>query len=350
MTTENKSKFLSAAEAQDIVEKKLGQGPDILDLERIKTIFPALKDCEIYEGKVSTCIFGGNLVTLQGVPLRIMIRTPRISTKDKVQGEVPFKGQVLALNHNFMRELVAGVLPHAQFSEPSLARNSIVTIVPNLHPIKVEFVMRAYNAYTNTDTSLYQHHKAGSRNFCGHALPEKLIPNGKLPFLIDTPTTKESKDRSVAPEELHTTGICTPETYALMKKMGFTAFQKVSDFLARKQIILADTKIEFGINAAGKVVAMDELFTMDSSRFWPMKNWEKSVGKEEAVLSWSKEFARGMLSGDNGYTPEQSKKIAVRYILGIQELTGEPFVPNMTPLQKEVESTIKHLLMYYRIL
>lgn len=304
-------------------------------------------DCEIYEGKVSTCLYGPNIKDHTGRPLRIMIRTPRISTHDKGRGTIPKKGEVLALNHNFMRKSLAKVLPHAQFEDLGIKDNAVVTVSENLRPIMLEFVMRTYNAYTTTDTSLYVHHKKGERVFCGHKLRDDLIPNCVLPNLIDTPSTKEGKDRSMSAKELIEMGICTEAQYDVMNDMGRTSYRIVEAILEFKDIILADTKIEFGVNHEGQILAMDELYTMDSSRFWPVENWKKALGKEETVLSWSKEFARAFSKGNEPYTDEERALISARYMLGIQELTGEPFIPDPRPFEQKVREELEYILNTY---
>lgn len=344
------STFLKEHVAREFALQRMSQeSVNVIDV--IKSFY-LLRDCNIYEGKVSTCISGGPLVAQDGTPLRIMIRTPRISTHDVKRGEIPFKDQVLAINHNFMRKLVERVMPHTQLGYPGVKNSSIVTVAADLKSIKVEFVMRAYNAVTTTSTSLYQHYTNGVRTFCGHKLSDNLEPNAELPFIMDTPSTKEGHDRSVSPETLYAENLCTPEQYRLMKTMGLAAFKRVASYLISpsRWIILADTKIEFGIDErSAEIVAMDELFTMDSSRFWATPNWINSVGKHEQVVSWSKEFARGLAKGDEPYTQEQQVEIAVRYMLGIQELTEQPFIPDMTPIEEQITTSIKSIFELYSI-
>ena len=110
----------------------------------------------------------------------------------------------------------------------------------------------------------------------------------------------------------------------------------VSQFLREKGLIFVDTKIEHGINSKRKIVSQDELYTMDSSRFWLAEDYEsqlvaleKGEITELAPKSYSKEFARGFSKGEQGYTEEQQAQIAMRYIEGIQHLLGVRFSPDL---------------------
>ena len=119
------------------------------------------------------------------------------------------------------------------------------------------------------------------------------------------------------------------------------AFGIVTQYLAQKRMILVDTKTEHGVNAEGKIVAADELYTMDSSRFWAMNEDGSVVTRDGKPVSFSKEFARGMVKEKGQqFSTEQANEIAVRYIQGLQHLTGEAFKPDLRPREKRIiEST-----------
>ncbi len=225
----------------------------------------------------------------------------------------------------------------------------LLFVAENLKQISFENVLRAYMAKSSTSTSLYQHFLKGKRNFCGHNLPNDLIVNGWLPYVMDTPSTKSDEhDESVSPETLFRRGLCTREQYAEIRSNSLLAFGMVSQFLKEKGLIAVDTKTEHGINRYGKIVVQDEIWTMDSSRFWIaddyLNQWEKLMdGEIEELnpLSYSKEFARGFSKGEEGYSDEQRIKIAVRYIGGIRRLTGKEFVPDMRSRDERVVSGLE---------
>ena len=265
---------------------------------------------------------------------------------------VVFKDQILAMNHNSMRRLAKPYVGTSQFDVPGLEDNSIVIAAENLTQIPFENVLRAYMAKSTTSTSLYQHYIVGERTFCGHKLSEDLVPNGLLPYVMDTPSTKSDEhDESVSSETLFERNILTREQYGEIKRTSLEAFAMVSRFLRTKRLILVDTKTEHGINREGKIISQDELYTMDSSRFWLLDDYEKQRFKlargeieELNPKSYSKEFARGFSKGENGYTDEQKIQIAVRYIEGIQHLLGSPFVPDTRSSEERIISGIETVL------
>lgn len=335
-------------------------------------IIPKLKGYIVKPGKVSDSIFGGEgsfikdghkiqfcnppLLSKKGIPIRIMVRTQRISTHDIVRGEIPFKDQVLALNHNFMRKLVRNVIGTSQI-DVGLDNQSIVIVAENLKTIPFENVLRAYMAKTSTKTSLYQNYINGTRTFCGHKLPDGLVSNIKLPDILDTPSTKTENDKSVQASYLIEKGIFSNEQYNEIKLRSKIAFDMVSLFLEKRNIILVDTKLEHGINSKGEIVSQDELFTMDSSRYWikddydkQKKLFEKGEIKEINPKSYSKEFARGLSIKDKKYTDKQRIEIAVRYVEGIEKLLGIKFMPDMRSWEERVIFGINKVLKELEVL
>lgn len=309
---------------------------------------PRLTGCTVARGKVSDSVFGGGLRTRSGKPVRLMFRNNRISTHDENRGSIPFKDQVLAVNHDHMLRLVKDVLGSSQYEVEGLAPSSTVIPAENLTIVMLENVIRRYMAESSTSTSLYQHWRQAkadgkeSLNFAGHELKvAELEPNGPLPYLMDTPSTKEAADRTVDADELVKSGVCTAAQYTQIRNASLMAFGMVSHYLSQRGMILVDTKTEHGINAEGRVVAADELYTMDSSRFWRMGEDGKPVTRDGKPVSFSKEFARGMVKEKGQqFTAEEAREIAVRYIQGLQHLTGEVFAPDLRPRDERiVEST-----------
>ncbi|MGY4884888.1 MAG: phosphoribosylaminoimidazolesuccinocarboxamide synthase [Nanobdellota archaeon] len=390
----SKENYMTDTEANRLIDNYLSNQSvttstqDILDSGAI----PRLKGYVVRPGKVSDSIFGGKgsyfdkklgkdvefenppLNSYDGTPLRIMVRTQRISTHDINRGEIPFKDQILATNHNFMRKLLAPAIGTSQYNVPGLADNAVVIVSENLDKnVDFENVLRAYMAKSSTSTSLYVHYMNGEREFCGHKLPEGLFPNGPLPYVMDTPSTKSDEhDISVSPEYLFQMEVCTPEVYNQLRNSSIYAFGKVDEFFRPKGIIAVDTKTEHGINRKGQVVSQDEIWTMDSSRFWLAGDYYQQIeffskGKEKELIEYlqrtqpgikekeylvdgkvvptprslSKEFARGFSEGEKGYTDEQRKLIALRYIEGIQSLLGQRFKPDLRTRDERVVSGLE---------
>lgn len=309
---------------------------------------PRLHGATVQEGKVSDSVYGDELRSRCGRPLRLMFRNNRISTHDVNRGAIPFKDQVLALNHDHMLRLVAPVLGNSQFDVAGLHPNSTVIPAENLRLFGLENVLRMYMAVSSTSTSLYQHwlhaREAGlSRfNYAGHDLiVDELTPNCRLPYLMDTPSTKAEVDATTDAATLISEGVCTAHQYVQIRNASLMAFGLISGYLAGKGMVLVDTKTEHGLDRDGGIVVADELFTMDSSRFWRLDDNGGVLSRDGRPVSFSKEFARGMVkSRDQQFTEEQANEIAVRYVSGMQHLTGHAFEPDLRPRdQRIIEST-----------
>lgn len=337
----------------DIRELVASHGAVVNEGRPIKQIIadgdiPRLEGCTVLQGKVSDSVFGDGLKTRDGEPIRLMFRNNRISTHDVNRGAIPFKDQVLAFNHDHMLNLVKPVLGTSQFSVEGLLPSSTVIPAENLQLVKLENVLRLYMAESSTSTSLYQHWLAAKDagqtelDYAGHQLRiDSLTPNGVLPYLMDTPSTKDEVDETIDTQYLFDNGICTRAQYAQIRNSSMMAFGVVSQYLAERGMILVDTKIEHGINTRDQIVSADELFTMDSSRFWRMDDNGEVLTRDGKPVSFSKEFARGMVKEkDQQFTEEQANEIAVRYILGLQHLTGVAFDPDLRPRdQRIIDST-----------
>jgi len=308
---------------------------------------------------------------------RIMVRGADISTHDIERGTIPFKDQVLAENHAAMLRIATPFIGTSQL-DIGLPSNAVVILSEQLKQIPFENVFRAFMAKSSTSTSLYAHYaKNGKRDeFCGHKLPPDLMVNGPLPYIMDTPSTKAiDHDESVSPQYLFDQGICTPEQYQQIRNGSLAAYGAIAQFLMRhgrtpvdftargklypdlmdkRDIIFVDTKFEHGINSRGQIVSQDEIATMDSSRYWLLKEyviqfhkfWRREI-EEIAPISYSKQFARDFSKGQEGYDDETRAKIAVRYIQGIQHLLGKRFKPDASSRDDRVmeglEVAVKHL-------
>jgi phosphoribosylaminoimidazole-succinocarboxamide synthase len=247
-----------------------------------------------------------------------------------------------------MHRLVKPVLGSSQFEVDGLSPASTVIPAENLNLLKIENVLRLFMAESSTSTSLYQHWLTAkdkgqsTMTYAGHELDvTALVPNGRLPYLMDTPSTKEEVDHTTDVDYLIQDSVCTQGQYNQIRNASLMAFGIVTQHLAQRSMVLVDTKTEHGVNADGQIVSADELYTMDSSRFWRLDEDGTLLTRDGKPLSFSKEFARGMVKEKGQqFSDEQSNEIAVRYIQGLQHLTGEDFDPDLRPRdQRIIEST-----------
>ena len=166
---------------------------------------------------------------------------------------------------------------------------------------------------------------------CGIKLPEGLKESEKLPEPIYTPSTKAeigdhdlniSYEESIAHLEKYYPGKGA-EYAKKLKDATIALYKKCADYALSKGIIIADTKFEFGLDEDGNILIADEMLTPDSSRFWPLDQYE--VGHSEP--SFDKQFARDWLKAnpDNNWTLPQdvADKTIAKYLEAYKLLTGK---------------------------
>jgi phosphoribosylaminoimidazole-succinocarboxamide synthase len=159
-------------------------------------------------------------------------------------------------------------------------------LVQRLKPIPVEAVVRGYLA--GSGWKEYQE----SRSVCGVKLPEGLQNASQLPEPIYTPAAKAAMgehDENITFER--TVEMIGPELAAQIRDVSIALYKAAAAIALKKGIIIADTKFEFGLDKAGKLVLMDEVLTPDSSRYWPAESYK--VG--ENPPSYDKQFLRDWL-------------------------------------------------------
>jgi len=245
-----------------------------------------------------------------------------------------------------MLELVKGTLGSCQLAIPG----PNVIIAENCQAIPVEMVLRKYMAKSTTKTSLYHHYvNLGKKEFCGHELPEGLKPNGILPFVMDTPSTKsDTGDESVSPLYLFNQKTISPQDYTLVNQACREAFNRGSEALNQKGIILVDTKFEVGRNQKGEIVFIDEVLTPDASRYWLAGDYEEKFARGEEPLSYSKQLARDIGQVGQPFTEEEVVLIACRYIESYQLLTGNRFIPDTRDIKTRIVSDIKRAISGFK--
>jgi phosphoribosylaminoimidazole-succinocarboxamide synthase len=287
------------------------------------------RDLPRYDGKVRDCFIDGE----RGE--RVIVVTDRLSAFDAVVGTIPFKGQVLNQLAQFWFEKTADIAPNHMLRVP----DPNVMVARECEPLPVELVMRAYLTGV-TSTSIWKAYEKGDRTFCGHALPDGMKKNQRLPRPILTPSTKAAKgdhDVSVSKDELLAMGRISPEVFDRAAQIAEALFAAGQAHAAKQGLILADTKYEMGLDKAGNIVVIDEIHTPDSSRYWHADDYEERLARGEEPRSLDKEYVRRWLAGEakwNGDGPppvmpdEVRIEAARRYIRSYEIVTGKTFVPD----------------------
>jgi phosphoribosylaminoimidazole-succinocarboxamide synthase len=288
----------------------------------VRTDFNFPGQTNVYHGKVRDVYSIGN-------DLLVMIATDRISAFDVVlpQG-IPYKGQVLNQIAAKFLDATADIVPDWKLDTP----DPMVTVGLKCEQYKVEMVIRGY-----LTGSAWREYKAGARMLCGVPLPEGMKENEEFPTPIITPTTKEDigHDENISKEEIIAQGLVSKEEYEQLEKYTYALFQRGTEMAAQKNLILVDTKYEFG-KKDGKIYLIDEIHTPDSSRYFYADTYRELFDKGEEQRQLSKEFVRKWLM-DNGFqgkdgqkapemTEEYCNSVSERYIELYEKIVGEKFV------------------------
>jgi phosphoribosylaminoimidazole-succinocarboxamide synthase len=308
-----------------------------LDKTLGETNFPELG--EKYEGKVRDCYVRDGRRTL--------IATDRISAFDVVLGTIPFKGQVLNQMAAFWFEATANIVPNHVINVP----DPTVTVARECETLPVEFVMRSFLTGV-TSTSIWMHYSKGGRTFCGHALPEGMKKNQRLPKAILTPSTKAEKgfhDESVSRAQILEMGALGADDFDRAAEMCARVFAFGQQEALRRGLILVDTKYEIGRRPDGTLCFIDEVHTPDSSRYWYADDYEARFARGDEPRGLDKEYVRRTLA-DQGYkgdgpAPKLSDDVRVeaarRYIQVCELITGRPFVPDTEEPNARIRKNLK---------
>ncbi len=231
-----------------------------------------------------------------GADRLLMVASDRISAFDVIMGEpIPGKGRLLTHMALFWFGRLQHVVPnHISGDDPA----SVVApderamiegramLVKRLQPLPVEAVVRGYLA--GSGWAEYQR----DATVCGVRLPAGLKTASKLPEPIFTPATKAeagAHDENIRYERM--AGLIGSELAARVREVSLRLYREAAAYALQCGIVIADTKFEFGLDAAGTLTLMDEVLTPDSSRFWPLAGWREG----ENPPSFDKQFLRDWL-------------------------------------------------------
>jgi phosphoribosylaminoimidazole-succinocarboxamide synthase len=227
----------------------------------------------------------------------LLTATDRLSAFDVILPDgIPGKGIILTQISNWWFAQAAQLLPNHLLPDQAgeFARCGITDrdlqlrsmIVRKLKPLTIECVVRGY--LVGSGWSSYQ--KTGE--VCGHRLPAGLRQADKLPQPLFTPTTKAPKGEHDAPiNDAQGAAAVGAALYEKVKATSLALYQLGHDKARAAGMILADTKFEFGTDAAGNLVLIDEVLTPDSSRYWPADQYRPDCSPP----SYDKQFVRDHL-------------------------------------------------------
>ena len=275
----------------------------------------------------------------------LIVATDRISAFDVVMpNPIPDKGRVLTQLSKFWFDLTKDIVPNhiiltevEDFPEECRAFQEILRnrsmLVVKADPLPVECVIRGYLSGSGWE----EYQKTGM--ICGVSLTKVLVESSKLEEPIFTPATKAEMglhDENITFERAEK--IVGKDLAQQLRSISLAIYKKARDFAEEKGILIADTKMEFGIKD-GKLLLIDELLTPDSSRFWPKDAYWPGGSQK----SFDKQFLRDyLLSIKWNKTPpapqlpeEIIRKTREKYLEAYERLIGKPLIPALFPEWRE---------------
>jgi phosphoribosylaminoimidazole-succinocarboxamide synthase len=282
-------------------------------------VFP---DSKRYRGKVRDVYVTGDKT--------VLIATGRQSAFDRALATVPYKGQVLSLTSLWWFENSKNIVPNHIIASP----HPNVVVCKKCSVFQVEFVVRGYMT-GSTNTSMWTYYKNGTRNYCGHDLPDGMVKNQKLWTNLVTPTTKDAvHDEPISAADVVKSGRMTQEEWDYCAKKALELFAFGQKHAESRGLILVDTKYEFGKDAEGNILLADEVHTPDSSRYWVASSYKARIEDGKEPENIDKEFLR-LWFRDNcdpykdATLPEAPEELVAelsrRYIMLYELITGETF-------------------------
>ncbi len=262
----------------------------------------------------------------------LIVSSDRLSAFDVIMKDgIPFKGIVLTQISKFWFDFFKDEIENHvvatdvrdfpnELQKYSEQLNGRSMIVKKAEPVQLECIVRGY--ISGSGWKDYQ----ATGEICGIKLPEGLVESEKLPEPIFTPSSKAeigTHDENLnADRAIEMVG---KDVFEFIKNKSLAIYKKAADYALSKGIIIADTKMEFGL-IDGKIILIDELLTPDSSRFWPLNKYEKGRAQE----SFDKQYVRDYLLSINfnkkppapSLPPEVIENTSKKYREALRILTG----------------------------
>jgi phosphoribosylaminoimidazole-succinocarboxamide synthase len=227
----------------------------------------------------------------------LIVATDRISAFDCIlPTQIARKGEVLTALSRFwfaqLRHITQNHLLTTDIEQmpESVSRHAAdlrgrSMLVRRTEVFPVECVVRGYLA----GSGWKDYQRTGE--ICGHRLPGHLLESAQLPEPIFTPATKAETGHDENIDEARMCEIVGAETTGRLRALSLALYAEAETYARARGIIIADTKFEFGLDAEGRIILIDEALTPDSSRFWPLDRYEPG----RAQASFDKQFVRDYL-------------------------------------------------------
>lgn len=289
----------------------------------------------LYRGKVRDVLDLGSSM--------VLVTSDRISAFDCSLGCVPGKGEILNQLSLFWFYKTKDLVPNHIIKEVS----SRAVKVKKARVIPLEMIVRGY-----LTGSAWRDYSNGGVH--GQVLPAGLTANCKFDQPLITPTTKAENGKHDAPisrQEILEQGLVSQKLWEQIVSYSLALFNRGTEILRERGLILVDTKYEFGL-VDDQLIVVDEIHTMDSSRFWFAEDYEKARAENRPPRQLDKEFLRTWLM-DQGFQgdgpspsipPQVLEEVLSRYKETFQLITGQNFTEQSHGIEVETRKILSSLI------
>jgi phosphoribosylaminoimidazole-succinocarboxamide synthase len=251
----------------------------------------------------------------------LLVASDRISTFDVVlPTAIPDKGRVLTGLSGFWFARTRSICANHLLA---LRPDGRSTECRRLEMLPIECVVRGYLS----GSGWKDYRKSGE--VCGHRLPAGLRESDRLPEPIFTPATKAQSghDENITREQA--VAIVGAERFAEAERLSLALYRFAAAYALERGVIIADTKFEFGVDRAGRLVLGDEALTPDSSRFWPADQYAPGGPQPSYDKQYVRDFCEKIGWGKTYPGPELPPEVVEgtrrRYVEAFEQLTSVRF-------------------------
>lgn len=259
----------------------------------------------------------------------ILVASDRVSVYDVVlPTPVPDKGRILTQLSRWWFDQLADIVDNHVISYDDVPGEYAgrAVRVKRVEIVQVECIARGYLAGLGLDA----YNASGA--ISGVQLPPGLVEGDRLPEPIFTPTTKtppeDGHDEPMTFDEV--VDQIGPDLAAKLKDLTLALFSRATEIAAKADVILADTKFEFGLDSEGRIVLADEILTSDSSRYWRAEDWEpgrrQTAYDKQYVRDWARDLGTWDKTPPGPTIPEDVvQETRRRYVDMYERVTGQPW-------------------------
>jgi phosphoribosylaminoimidazole-succinocarboxamide synthase len=251
----------------------------------------------------------------------LLVASDRISTFDVVlPTEIPDKGRVLTGLSAFWFARTRDVCPNHLLGIRDDGRSSECR---RLEMLPLECVVRGYL----TGSGWKDYRRDGA--VCGHVLPTGLVESERLPEPLFTPSTKATSGHDENIDRDAAVALVGEARFDDVERLSLALYRLASEHAAARGILIADTKFEFGVGEDGRLVLADEVFTPDSSRFWPADEYEPGKSQPSFDKQFVRDYCEALGWDKTPPGPELPDHVVAgtraRYVEAFERLTGRSF-------------------------